>query len=275
LHFSRCFLTLTAAFGAAGMLAASALKTPEIKQPHVQATEAKLPDAKSGPEKKLSGYEVEEATALNGKYRVTAVDDAVRIDHHNYGYVVISRAPTWDVFLYRPDTREYAQIPYKAWLKTNLVMLTTLWTMELKKAEKEKRYLKNGLPYVCYHYPNTEVLSGFYRSTDRDEFKDLVNNRAEILCLDYPKDIHVGGVSGRVIALPELQGIALTAVRKSAKVNSWSLKSASTKRRNDISSTVFELPKGLKKVPFTRHLFSSATERDTINDMLGDPADQK
>jgi len=271
LRLIRFSFMCTAALAVGGMVSLWPYHAPRaLAAPQPPAAPPASPPAA----KKLSGYEIEEATSLNGKYKVTVVDNAVRVEHYNYGYIVVSKAPTWDVYLYRPDTKEYAQTPYKAWLKTNLVLLTTLWTMELKKPEDEKRFVQAGKPYVRYLFPNTEVLSGFYRNTDRDEFKDMVNNKGEILCLDYPKDIHPGGVSGRVMALPELQGIALHAMRKSAKVVSWSLKNSYHKKRDDISPALFDLPPGFKKVPFGRHLFSSATERDTINDFLGGPGEK-
>ncbi|MBS1996867.1 MAG: hypothetical protein JSS86_11170 [Cyanobacteria bacterium SZAS LIN-2] len=224
--------------------------------------------------KKLSGYEVEELTSLNGKYKVLAVEDAVRVEHYNNGYVVVSRAPKWDVFLYRPDSREYAQVAYKDWLKANLVLLTTMWTMELKKPTAQKRFLQSGRPVVLYSFPNTDVVSGFYRTTAKGEFDDMINNRGEVLCLDFPKDVHAGGISGRVMALPELQGVALQATRTSQKVKSWSLKNGSIKHRDDISPAQFDLPAGYKKVPFGRTLFSSSSEKDAVNDLMGGPGDK-
>jgi hypothetical protein len=220
--------------------------------------------------KKLAGYELEQVTSANGKYKVTACAKAVRLDQLTYGYSVISCAPNWDVLIFRPDTKKYAQVPYKEWLKTNLVVVTTLWTMELTKPISSRHFEQGGQGYITYVFACTSTSSAFLSPTGREESKALEQNRGEIICLDFPADMHAGGVIGRAIALPELQGIALQATRKSATAGGWTLKTVKTKHDENISADLFVLPQGLKKVPFGRSLLLSDSAKGGVDYMFGD-----
>jgi len=222
--------------------------------------------------KKLAGFELEQVTSVNGKYKVVACSNAVRLDQRTQGYSLISCAPNWDVFIFRADTKEYARVPYKEWLKTNLVLVTTLWTMELKKPLSARHFERGGQAYVAYIFPSTSTSSGFSGTAGREEAKALDHNRGEIVCIDFPADVHAGGVIGRACALPELQGIALQATRKSATASAWTLKTVKTKHNDDISPDLFVLPKGLKKVVFSRALFSRDSQRGAIDDLFGAPS---
>jgi hypothetical protein len=219
--------------------------------------------------KKISGYELEQVTSANGKYKVVATSDAVRLDQLTYGYSLISCAPKWDVLIFRTDTKEYAQVGYKDWLKANLVLIT-LWTMELKKPTSARHFEQGGLGYVRYVFPSTSTSSSFLSNADRADSRALEHNTGEIVCLDFPSDIHAGGVIGRASALPELQGIALQATRKSATASAWTLKTIKTKHIDDLSADLFVLPKGLKKVTFSRALISSENDKGAINYLFGD-----
>jgi hypothetical protein len=223
--------------------------------------------------KKMSGYELEQVTSCNGKYRVLVCSNAVRLDQLTYGYSFISSAPTWDVLVFRADSKEYSRVPYKDWLRANLLVVLTIWTMELKKPISVKHFEQGGLSYLTYIFPTTTTSSAFLGDTGRDEAKALQNNRGEIVSLDFPADIHAGGVIGRAIALPELQGIPMQITRKSAATNGWLLKTVKTRHRDDISSDTFVLPKGFKQVPFNRSMFSSSGAKDGINYMFGAPGE--
>jgi hypothetical protein len=223
--------------------------------------------------KMMSGFELEQVTSCNGKFRVLACSTAVRLDQLTYGYSFISSAPAWDVVVFRNDTKEYSRVPYKEWLRANLILVTTIWTMELKKPIATRHSEQGGLGYITYTFPSTTADSAFLGNTGRDEAKALQNNRGEVVCLDFPADIHAGGVIGRAVALPELQGIAMQITRRSAATNGWLLKTVKTKHRDDISSESFALPKGLKQVPFSRSMFSSSSAKDGINYMFGAPGE--
>ncbi len=226
---------------------------------------AGAPAAQAAAGKKMSGYELEQVTSFNGKYRVMACANAVRLDQLTYGYSFFSCAPNWDVFVFRLDTKEYSQVPYKDWLRANLIMVTTVWTQELKTPVSVHHFEQGGLGYIAYTFPNTSSDSGFLSSAAGADDKDMRNNVGEIVCLDFPADIHAGGVIGRELALPELRGISLQATRKSAKARGWILKTVKVKHSDDISSDLFVLPKGLKKVTFNRSIFSSANTKRRIN----------
>ena len=215
-----------------------------------------------------AGYELDQITSLNGKYKVTVSHDAVRVDQLSYGYSFISRAPLWDVIVFRQDSKKYAQLSYKEWLNTNQVLVSTLWTMELKKPISSRHFEQNGQGYIAYIFPNTEATGGYFRGDRGDDAKDLQNNRGEVTCLDFPADVHAGSVAGRAIGLPQLVGVPVQATRKSARLSSWTLRTVKTKR-SEIAAQVFTLPAGYTKVPFHRNLFSSTKQKEDVDDLFG------
>ena len=235
----------------------------------VNAADAAEPAVAAGSTKKSAGYELEQLTSLNGKYRVYVCPDAVRVDHLSYGFSFISKAPLWDVYVFRRDSKQYAQLSYKDWMKTNLILVSTLWTMELKKPLSSRHFEQGGQPYINYVFPSTSVTGGYFRGDRGNDFKSLENNRGEVTSLDFPADIHAGSVIGRAVCLPELRGVPVQATRRSATVNSWTLKTIKTRHSEAIPVELFTLPAGYKKIDFSRSLFSSSTQKEDIDDFFG------
>jgi hypothetical protein len=219
--------------------------------------------------KTCSGYELNQITSLNGKYKTFVSANAVRVDHVSYGYSFVSRAPDWNVSIFRPDTKEYSTLSYQQWMKTNLILVSTVWTMELKKPVSSRHFVQGGQSYVAYRFPSTEVMGGYFRGDHGSDYKALENNKSEITCLEFPADVHAGAVAGRAICLPTLGGTPVLVTRESATVKSWTLKTVSTRRVESMASSLFDVPSGYKKVPFNRTLFSSSTQKEDIDDMFG------
>ena len=216
-----------------------------------------------------AGFELDQITSLNGKYKTHVSPAGVRVDHLSYGFSFVSRAPEWNVYVFRADTKEWASLSYEQWLKTNLILVSTLWTMELKKPISSRHFIQGGQSYVTYLFPSTSVTGGYFRGDHGTDYKDLENNKSEVTCLEFPSNIHAGSVVGRAVCLPQLEGTPVLATRSSATVKSWTLKTVKTKRNEAMPASLFEVPAGYKKVPFNRSMFSSSTQKEDIDDMFG------
>src|ERR1700733_11919337 len=76
-------------------------------------------------EKKYSGYCFEQDQCLSGGNLVTVCATGVRFENVDAGYTLVSKAPLWEVFVFRRDTRQYVQMPYSAWLKVSSAFINS------------------------------------------------------------------------------------------------------------------------------------------------------
>ena len=216
--------------------------------------------------KDLSGYCLEQESARTGKHNVTLCQTAVRIDGPLEGFSVISKAPLWDVLIFRLDRKQYAQVPYPTWVKIPSAG-TSVDNPFLAKRTKRRTQI-NGQNVIDYYIPQAQAAGDLlFRSDDADRTKML---STQVRCLDWPADAHPGSVIERYYCLPLLPGVPLATTRTDGRsYNTWSLRTIKTGKAESISASQFDLPANLKKVPYSESLFVSDNTKGAIEEFMG------
>ncbi|HEY9787127.1 MAG TPA: hypothetical protein V6D17_17175 [Candidatus Obscuribacterales bacterium] len=54
------------------------------------------------------------------EYRLSASDQAVKMEDHTTGIIIAARAPSWDVYIVNPAEKTYYKVPLETWMKRGL-----------------------------------------------------------------------------------------------------------------------------------------------------------
>ncbi len=221
---------------------------------------------------KLNGYYLEEKMNVLGVHKVTACASAVRIECPNTGYILISKAPLWNVIVFRPDLMKYATLSYEKWCNLNSLALNNDMFGKDKPATQD-RTVEKGTKYINYYFSRIKY-TGTYGIYQTEEKTKSTLQHSRVKCLDWPDDIHPGAIIGKIYGLPPLKGVPYTI--ESGKLGSKTfddceLKTTKMEKRDALSASQFELPHGYKLMDFTDKLFISGRSKDVINDLLGGP----
>jgi hypothetical protein len=214
-------------------------------------------------EKKLSGYCLEQESSKSGPVQVTVSANAVRFDAP--GYACISKGPLWDVVMWRKDRPQYAQLPYKVWLTVNFPG-ASVERSEITKSIIERHYERKGQKMVIYRFPKAVSTGTSMLFQSRDVEGISRELQPQVDCLEWSDDIHPGAVLDRFCGLPPLKGIPLGITSSGKAYREWELRTKKLVHSDNISPTLFMLPSGLKKVPFSAAIFISDNTKGVIDD---------
>lgn len=225
-----------------------------------------------GAEKTYKGYYIEAKTKGYGAYKVIACPDAIRVDGITGGFTCVSKAPQWNVVVYRLDSRTFADLDYRRWCMLNCIALNSDQFVDSKPLSV-MHGLESGRKTVTYYY-NSREYSGNFGIYQSEKVHSDVLQRARVKCLDWPEDMHPSSVIGKLFGLPPLKGIALEISHAPPGSSSYSdigLSTSKIVKSDAIAASKFAVPPGLKPVAVSDKLFFNPHTKDVINEIMGAP----
>ena len=220
--------------------------------------------------KKYSGYCLEQDLCMSGGNLVTVCAEAVKFESVEAGYTCVSKAPVWDVYVFRRDTRQYIQMPYISWLKVSSAFINSD-RFGSAKPVSERHFEDRGQKYTVYNYP-AAVTSDKSMLFQTDPGTKPRMMRGQVKCMELPVDMHPGSILEKFYGLPLLPGIPLSVSKNGDRgYSEWQVRTKKIVKNDSIAASQFDMPAGFKKVPFEHSFFFSASTKGAIDDYVGLP----
>ncbi|MBP9093193.1 hypothetical protein KBI23_19375 [bacterium] len=216
------------------------------------------------------GYVLDLVSNRPEKFRVQVTKMALRVDLNNAKCSLVSRAPDWNVVAWNGKDRTIMNVSNADWCQ-KYHMNKMHWAAELTKPLSVKEDWFMGVPALHCVFPSTEVVGLYMQSAvGKKNYKDNVDdlNRAIVVCLDCPSGKSSGSVFARFLGMPAVPGVPLIVKRIRATGKSESTLRAEQLHGRPISTSVFDIPQGFKKVPFSESFFVSKAQNENAKELF-------
>ena len=210
------------------------------------------------------GYILDLVSNRPEKFKVQVTKTGLRVDLNNAKCSLVSRAPAWNVVAWSDKDRTIMNVSNADWCH-KYHMNKMHWAAELTKPLSVKGDWFMGVPALHCVFPATEVVGLYMQSSvGKRNYKDNVNdlNRAIVVCLDCPSGKSSGSVFARFLGMPEVPGVPLVVKRIRATGKNESTLRAEQLHGRPISTAVFDIPQGYKRVPFSESFFISKAQNE-------------
>lgn len=119
------------------------------------------------PNKLIEGMKFTQETTLGGIHVTTMTETAMRIDSHRIGFSIFAKAPDWNVYILRPDDKEWATVPYAKWREMHSSNLgaTEECVMDKPLGKTPRKFREFGVSGYQYIFPGEELTPDLFQST--------------------------------------------------------------------------------------------------------------
>lgn len=216
------------------------------------------------------GYILDLVSNRPEKFKVQVTKTGLRVDLNNAKCSLVSRAPDWNVVAWNSKDRTIMNVSNGDWCH-KYHMNKMHWAAELTKPLSVKEDWFMGVPALHCVFPSTEVVGLYMQSNvGKKNYKDNVDdlNRAIVVCLDCPSGKSSGSVFARFFGMPAVPGVPLLVKRIRANGKNEGTLKAQQLHGRPISTAIFEIPQGYKKVPFSESFFVSKAQNENAKELF-------
>jgi hypothetical protein len=219
----------------------------------------------------LSGYYLEQESKTSGILKIIVCADRVRLDGIKSGFTCISKAPQWDVFIFRQDRKHYSQMTYRAWMRLESMVLNSGRFSTIKPlAESHGEEKDQQIVNYEFRFVQDSDNMGLFRSDGKVTSTAM---RARVKCMDWPVDIQPSSIVGKFYGLPPLHGIPLSIHSGSgSSYKEIEMQTKKSVKSCSISPSQFDLPAGFIRVAYTDNMFLSEQAKGAYRDFFGEVA---
>lgn|GEM_PF-750685 len=216
------------------------------------------------------GYILDLTSNRPEKFKVQVTKTGLRVDLNNAKCSLVSRAPDWNVVAWNSKDHTIMNVSNADWCH-KYHMNKMHWAAELTKPLSVKEDWYMGVPALHCVFPSTEVVGLYMQSNiGKKNYKDNVDdlNRAIVVCLDCPSGKNSGSVFARFFGMPAVPGVPLLVKRIRANGKNEGTLKAQQLHGRPISTAIFEIPQGYKKVPFSESFFVSKAQNENAKELF-------
>ncbi len=132
-----------------------------------QADDPKSSAGKASTSKLVDGLKFTQETTLGGIHVTTMTETAMRIDSHRIGFSIIAKAPDWNVYILRPDDKEWAIVPYAKWREMHSSNLgaTEECVMDKPLGKIPRKFREFGISGYQYTFPGEELTPDLFQTS--------------------------------------------------------------------------------------------------------------
>lgn len=222
---------------------------------------AKAPTAQA----KQNGLHIKQRGAHNNHYDIVVTSDAVRVHNLVTGYTLVSRAPDWEIVLWRDSTKQITHVASDVWCRQKIQMFA--FASELRKPIATSNIIRGGDKHILYTFGTTSSVEPYFATPGRTQTKNE-RNRTEMLCLDFPGCNKTGPILDVLQSFPLLPGIPLSVIRiRPRGVREYGL-STELLEETKVDNTIFRTPKGYTQTKFSVDFVQGETRTENIKSIF-------
>lgn len=219
------------------------------------------------------GLKLIQATESSGMYDVWISTDATRIFSRSNDFYIASQAPSWMVEVWRPDRKEFSQIPFEAFIKSDLLSCNRIsYLADLRKPTQTEKQIKSGYKVLVYSFPALETVSGcglfVADRTDGSGLKAGEKLMPKLISLDNNYPNQITQIIGKIYNLPNVKGFPISSYAKLVNGREISLLNGKILNPNfEFSSEALHAPAGYRKKSLDRKMFYTSAQSDILDQM--------
>lgn len=222
---------------------------------------AKAPTAQA----KKNGLHIKQRGAHNNHYDIVVTRDAVRVHNLVTGYTLVSRAPDWEIVLWRDSTKQITRVVSDVWCRQKIQMFA--FASELRKPISTSSIIRGGDKHILYTFGTTSSVEPYFATLGHTQTKNETN-RTEMLCLDFPGCSKTGPILDVLQSFPILPGIPLSVIRiRPRGVREYGL-STELLEETAVDNTTFRTPKGYTQTEFSVDFVQGETRTENIKSIF-------
>ncbi len=221
-----------------------------------------------------SGLKLIQVTESSGIYDVWASADAIRVYSRSNEYYIAAQAPTWQIQVWRPDRKQFGQMSFEQFIKSDLLSSNRLsYLAELTAPIRtEKVTQKNGDKLLIYYFPPIETVNGSgLFIADRKDGNGIEGGqklRPRLISMDNNYAPQTSQIVGKIYNIPKLKGFPISsfALLPNNKTDAL-LNCIISSRDFEFKNAALHAPANYKKIPLDKKIFFTTHQTNILDEM--------
>lgn len=220
------------------------------------------------------GLKLAQNTESSGIYDVWVSADAIRVYSRSNEYYIAAQAPTWQIQVWRPDRKQFAQMPFEQFIKSDLLASNRLsYLAELTAPNRTERVIqKNGDKLLIYYFPPIETVNGSgLFIADRKDGNGIEGGqklRPRLISMDNNYAAQTSQIIGKIYNIPKLKGFPISsyALLPNNKTDAF-LNCIISSRDFEFKADALHAPANYKKIALDKKMFFTTHQTNILDEM--------
>lgn len=220
------------------------------------------------------GLKLIQTTESSGIYDVWVSADAIRVYSRSNDYYIAAQAPTWQIQVWRPDRKQFAQMAFDQFIKSDLVTANQIsYLAELTAPNRsEKVVQKNGDKLLIYYFPPIETINGSgLFIADRKDGNGIEGGqklRPKLIAFDNNYASQTSQIVAKIYNIPKLKGFPISsyALLPNNKTDAL-LNCIISSRDFEFKTAALHAPANFKKIPLDKKMFFTTHQTNILDEM--------
>lgn len=219
------------------------------------------------------GLKLVQTTEASGVYDVWVSADAIRVYSRSNDYYIAAQAPTWQIQVWRPDRKEFAQMPFEQFMKSDVLVANQFsYLAELTKPSRTEKVVRGNDKLLISYFPPIETVngSGLFIS-DREDGNGLKGGqklRPQVISFDNDYPSQVSQIIGKIYNLPKLKGFPISSFALTQNNKTDALLNCVIASRNfEFKTAALHAPGNYKKTTLDKKIFYTANQYGVLDEM--------
>lgn len=220
------------------------------------------------------GLKLVQSTESSGIYDVWVSADAIRVYSRSNEYYIAAQAPAWQIQVWRPDRKQFAQMAFEKFIKSDLVTANQIsYLAELTAPNRtEKVIQKNGDKLLIYHFPPIETINGSgLFIADREDGNGVEGGqklRPKLISFDNNYASQVSQIVGKIYNVPKLKGFPISSYALLPNNKTDTLLNCIISSRNfEFKAAALQAPANYKKIALDKKMFFTTHQSNVLDEM--------
>ena len=219
------------------------------------------------------GLKLIQTTEASGVYDVWVSADAIRVYSRSNDYYIAAQAPTWQIQVWRPDRKQFAQMPFEQFMKSDVLVANQFsYLAELTKPSRTEKVIRGKDKLLISYFPPIETVngSGLFIS-DREDGNGLKGGqklRPQVISFDNDYPSQVSQIIGKIYNLPKLKGFPISSFALTQNNKTDALLNCVIASRNfEFKTAELHAPQSYKKTTLDKKMFYTANQYGMLDEM--------
>lgn len=219
------------------------------------------------------GLKLVQTTEASGVYDVWVSADAIRVYSRSNDYYIAAQAPTWQIQVWRPDRKQFAQMSFEKFMKSDVLVANQFsYLAELTKPSRTEKVVRGKDKLLISYFPAIETVngSGLFIS-DREDGNGLKGGqklRPQVISFDNDYPSQVSQIIGKIYNLPKLKGFPISSFALTQNNKTDALLNCVIASRNfEFKTVALHAPENYKKTTLDKKMFYTANQYGVLDEM--------
>ncbi len=219
------------------------------------------------------GLKLIQTTEASGVYDVWVSADAIRVYSRSNDYYIAAQAPTWQIQVWRPDRKNFAQMSFEQFMKSDVLVANQFsYLAELTKPSRTEKVFRGQDKLLISYFPPIETVNGSgLFIADREDGNGLKGGqklKPQVISFDNDYPSQVSQIVGKIYNLPKLKGFPISSFALTQNNKTDALLNCVIASRNfEFKTAALHAPEGYKKTTLDKKMFYTTNQYGVLDEM--------